>query len=200
MPTSAQTNSSTPDTTNAPTPYPTISGETHPLTSTTEFAYVTTTPVPTSNISIPYSPPAPVLVNITVTEVSVQASEEPVNITLPDGVQLLVGTMNASSQFTLSVKQSSLLPSTLERGMVIMSRVLVLDFPSSVQLKFPVAMVMKSTLQSTQFGLRRRLLVQKADAGADEYGVINIRRKILSHLEDSNAKVGCFYRANLLYF
>ncbi len=93
-----------------------------------------------------------------------------------------MATLNTSSQFTLSVRRSSLLPSTIERGMVIMSRILVLDFPASAQLKFPVDIVIKSTPKAVVSRRRRMLLGYQTD-------VPTHGRRILEHLTDRDAKV-----------
>jgi hypothetical protein len=69
--------------------------------------------------------------------------------------------------------------------MVVLSRVLVLDFPASAQLKFPVDIVIKSTSQQAVSRRRRTLLGYEAD-------VLTHGRRILEHLTASDAKV-CDY-------
>jgi len=90
-------------------------------------------------------------------------------MSLSDGGKV---TMDALGTFTLFVRQAAILPGTLERGMVVMSKVLSLDFPSNVQLKFPVVISIKG---SSKPSAERR------------------RRVLLSHLAALGPKVPCFF-------
>jgi hypothetical protein len=114
-------------------------------------------------------------VNQTVSEFQLVAGQ-PANISLSDGGNV---TMEAMGAFTLFVRQAAILPETLERGMVVKSKVLALDLPSNVQLKFPVGISIKG---SSKPSAERR------------------RRVLLSHLAALGPKVSCIFRLCVLVF
>ncbi len=87
--------------------------------------------------------------------------------------------MEALGTFTLFVRQAAILPETLERGMVVKSKVLALDLPSNVQLKFPVGISIKG---SSKPSAERR------------------RSVLLSHLATLGPKVPCFFDCMCLGF